>query len=334
LAVESTTASLASGFALPGPLVPLESEAIDARPRETTAASPSLLIDDLLPMGDADALDEIIVPSEAAELAIEDSTDRAVPTAIVKSQLEREPAADAAATSLLADPQSIAGAVEEPSPPNLPEPAHEVSTAELAAHRDLKDPQLKEQFAQLAARLMSDLGPTTTKTVVLIGAEHQPHVMDVALRTAMALCRPTNKRVLLMDGALGDRHLTAGLGLAAEAGLAEVLKGRVSWQQAIRPTATPGLCVLPAGRLQPPSLLGEDSRLTSLCKELSTRWDLVLIDGGCVADTAAESVMTAGRNVYLVVRLGETQTAAAAQACKTIGQAGAKLRGSIVTNAA
>ena len=76
----------------------------------------------------------------------------------------------------------------------------------------------------------------------------------------------------------------------------------------------------------------DDSRLGDLLKELTCQWDLVLVDAGNCEDAINAGVLSAARNVYLVVRLGETQQQAAEQAVEAIRSTGASLRGSIVTN--
>jgi Mrp family chromosome partitioning ATPase len=210
----------------------------------------------------------------------------------------------------------------------------EPSSAELAALLDLNDAELCAQYTQLGQRMLSELSTTTTKScAAIVSVEHQPHLTDVALRTAMSLCR-SGKQVLLIDAALADKQLTNGLLMPVEFGLSEVLKGRIPWQQAVRATATPGLCVLPAGRLTPPRLADDDHRLKDVLKELTSQWDLVLLDGGSLAETSARYVAAAARNVYLVVRLGETDAAAAEKAVRALTAPEIAVRGCIVTNAA
>jgi tyrosine-protein kinase Etk/Wzc len=203
----------------------------------------------------------------------------------------------------------------------------------MTATLDLEDPTLRAQYEQLAQRIARELSATTKTCAALISVEHQPHVSDVALRTAMLLCGG-GKHVLLVDAALGDKQLTSGLNLTMEFGLSEVLKGRVPWQQAVRATATAGLCVLPAGRLVPPRLAEDDERLSDLLKELTSQWDFVLLDGGSLAESSARYAAAAARNVYLVVRLGETDADAAQEAAKSLAAPEFAFRGCVVTNAA
>ena len=231
-------------------------------------------------------------------------------------------------------PEETAAATDEPAADAEEQPAKQFTPAEVAAIADLKKETLQQQYRDLAARVRSDLAQGQHACAALVAAEHQPHVSDAVLRTAMAACLDDEEaNVLVIDADLSDKNLTAGMESLAELGLTEVLKGRVPWQQAVRATGTPGLCLLPAGRLAIPKWKEGDTRLSDLLKELTCQWDLVLVDAGSCEDTATTSVLRAARNVYLVIRLGETEHAAAEQAVELIRGTGAAIRGSVVTNA-
>ena len=226
-------------------------------------------------------------------------------------------------------------AADTSEPDDAPAPSlPDFSPAERAALADLKRPELLKQYRTLAQTIRETLSQGQHRSAAFLGVEHQPHVTDAVLRTAMAACLEEEERhVLLVDGSMTDKHLTSSMEASTEFGLAEVLKGRVPWQQAVQATGTPGMCLLPAGRITPPDLKPGDKRLTDLLNELTCQWDMVLIDTGCCEDSAVPGLLSAARNVYLVVRLGETQQDAAMRAIDTIGEFGATLRGSVVTNA-
>ncbi len=326
----------------------VEEEPTSAPSTESSALNTDVELDVEPSDEPSDELSEPPVESPA-----ELSTQYAVLSAEVEAeQLESEPDAESATDSpeLPSNSSDEVGEGPRESEPGVEVESHELdsaskpeeiapaidipaaSGAERAAWADLGDPLLAKQFTELGQRVMSDLGVTTHPSAALAGAEHQPHVTDVALRTALSLAL-AGRQVLLVDAALADKHLTSGLGLSAEFGLSETLKGRIPWQQAVRATATPGLCVLPAGRITPPTLASGDKRLASLLKELSSQWELVLLDTGSCHDSTAAPVIKSARNVYLLFRLGETQTEAAAAAIATIEKTGAKLRGAVATNA-
>jgi len=238
---------------------------------------------------------------------------------------------DAADEDVAADADAVPR--DAPFSPLAKEDRPDLSPAEAAALADLDASELFQHYLGLGNRIVKDLSKGEFASAAVVGAEHQPHVTETVIRTAMSLCLDKQQHILIVDAALNDKHLTAGLGLTAEFGLSEVIKGRVPWQQAVRATGTPGMCALPAGRITPPNLEKDDKRLTNLLKELTSQWDLVLLDAGCVGESTAPGVMYAARNVYLVVRLGETEIEAAESALEVIECSGAASRGCIVTNA-
>jgi Mrp family chromosome partitioning ATPase len=262
-----------------------------------------------------------IEPTEVVEQPAID-VDAIETSAAVERDVAPAPAAPPARPSPTPTKPPVEADADRPQP----------SPSELAAMLDLNNPKLSAQYLQLGERILAELTTTTKTCAAIVSVEHQPHVTDVSLRTAMKLCH-NGKQVLLIDAALGDKQLTNGLAMPVEFGLAEVLKGRVPWQQAVRATATRGLCVLPAGRLPPPRLSDDDQRLKEVLKELISQWDLVLLDGGSLTEPSTRHIAIAARNVYLVVRLGETLADAAARGAQSLASPEIALRGCIVTNA-
>ena len=210
-------------------------------------------------------------------------------------------------------------------------PAARPSAAEAAATEAFTDDRLYRQHVALAERLLAE--SIDGGASALVGAEHQPHVTDSLMRTAVAAAAELGKQVLIIDAGFPDRAMTEGCGLSRESGLAEVTKGRIPWQQAVRSLATPGVCVLPAGRIPPPPATVMAERLAAALADLTSQWDLVLIDAGSINESIAVGVASASAAVYLVVRLGESTTAAAEEAVQKLHAAKTNLRGCIVTNA-
>lgn len=106
----------------------------------------------------------------------------------------------------------------------------------------------------------------------------------VALNLAVTLAEK-GKRVLLVDV---DPQGGIGLALARQdtalAGLAEVLVGQATLEQALMPTKMEGLTLLPRGRLDPVDVpqfeqaLGVQQRLATYLQVLKKRFDLVVVD--------------------------------------------------------
>lgn len=203
---------------------------------------------------------------------------------------------------------------------------------ELAAVDALANEILGGQYRDLARRIADAARRGRSSKVLLIGAEHQPHVTDTAVRIAMAMAEGRQSEVLLLDGDFADMALSTGMNASSEAGLSEVIKGRLAWQQAVRPTATPGVCLLPAGRTAAPSTSEVDACVGDVLTEMAGRWDAVLIDGGSMNEPSARALYTVASSVYVVIRLGETLSAAIKSAIGRLHDARARLRGCIVTN--
>ena len=310
----------------------------DAVDEDTSAVDEQLSWDDLFPgagLGDS--------PSDAGDVdellnALKGNSDGA---ATVESDKEVSTTGLGESDGTMASPETDAQANSNSDSEKLaafstisPELASsELSPAEATALAELNDKDRIGQYMVLGSRVLDDLSGSASRSAAFVGAEHQPHVTDAILRTAMAMALSKGTQVLMIDASLDDKHLTSGLNQTAEPGLIEVLKKRAPWQQAVRATATPGLCVLPAGRLAAPKLSAGDEELGSLLNELTSQWEVVLLDAGSCQDSSAPALISAACNVYLVVRLGETELQGAGAAIDIIRATDAKIRGCVATNA-
>lgn len=115
-------------------------------------------------------------------------------------------------------------------------------------------------------------------------------------------------RVLLVDADLRRGQLHSQFKLASSTpGLTEVLSG-FPWAQAVQPTATPNLSLLPRGNLaRNPGELFLSQRTRDLLKELGTQFDYVIIDTAPVM--AADDVTSLSphvEGVIFVIRAGYT----------------------------
>jgi succinoglycan biosynthesis transport protein ExoP len=125
--------------------------------------------------------------------------------------------------------------------------------------------------------------------------------------------------VLLVDCDLWRPALHRLFKVSANPGLVHVLRGAVQPTEAIRPTTTDGLFVLPAGTGELASwepLRGD--RTLELLDSLITQFDIVILDAPpalAVADTSILAALSQG--VLVVVRAGRTSRT---DAQRTIGQ--------------
>src|SRR5690606_725837 len=86
--------------------------------------------------------------------------------------------------------------------------------------------------------------------------------------------------VCLVDADLRRGQLHRYAGIPRESlGLADVLAGKISWEEALHEGPVPGLYIMPTGQLPPnPSELLMRHTLSELIQSLSGRFDLSILD--------------------------------------------------------
>ncbi|MDF3839494.1 polysaccharide biosynthesis tyrosine autokinase [Cupriavidus basilensis] len=139
-------------------------------------------------------------------------------------------------------------------------------------------------------------------------------------------------RVLIVDADLRRGDVAARFGQPASPGLADLLGGRVSLQQTIRPTAVSGLSLLAAGT--PPGNPSELLMLPALRDTLQRcdeSYDLVIVDTPPVLAVADATLVSrlAGATI-LVVRADDTPEEKVAEALKRLERAQARLIGGVL----
>ena len=137
------------------------------------------------------------------------------------------------------------------------------------------------------------------------------------------------KRVLLIDADLRKGHIQKAFGLPRQGGLADVLVGDLSTEQAIHAQVVPNLDVLTTGNYPVnPANMMLSSRLGDLLNAMSAQYDLVVIDSPPVlvaADAAAVAAHTGA--ILLVARDGLTQLGELNESVKRLAHAGQRVNG-------
>jgi len=138
---------------------------------------------------------------------------------------------------------------------------------------------IAEQFRALRGRIdaISTQRPITTISITSAfpGEGKTTCAINLAIVTGMSLGR----RVLLIDCDLRRPKIHPALGLRPETGLAEVLAGASSIEDAIMSAEGMALDVLPVcSRPDNPSELLSSSEMSLLVEEISGRYDRVIID--------------------------------------------------------
>ncbi|HEU4562271.1 MAG TPA: polysaccharide biosynthesis tyrosine autokinase, partial [Longimicrobium sp.] len=117
-------------------------------------------------------------------------------------------------------------------------------------------------------------------------------------------------------------------------GLTEVLARQATLEESIRPTLVEGLHLLPAGTLVPnvSELLGSD-RMKAVLSELSSRYDLVLVDTPPVLAAADAEILSVQTDATIVViRAGQTERQPAQYAVQQLRAIGARVVGGVLND--
>jgi capsular exopolysaccharide synthesis family protein len=124
------------------------------------------------------------------------------------------------------------------------------------------------------------------------------------------------KRVLLIDGDLRRPSLHRRIGDANETGLTSVLLGEQTLADAVKPTAVPGLSLLPSGPSTPdPARLVESLRLRQLLLDVEETCDVAVVDTPpLLAVNDALVIARAVDGLVLIVESGKTSRRELAEA--------------------
>jgi capsular exopolysaccharide synthesis family protein len=168
--------------------------------------------------------------------------------------------------------------------------------------------QIAEQFRSLRNSIHALNTDGASHTLVIASALCGEGKTVATINLAAAMAELPGNEVLMVDGDLHAPGLESMLGLARRQGLAEVLSGVLTLDQAIRQTSMSGVSVMGAGCLpsNPSELLGSD-RMRSLLNQLRQRYSYVLMDTPATMTYSDASLLGAiADGILLVVRLGQT----------------------------
>ena len=180
-------------------------------------------------------------------------------------------------------------------------------------------------------------GEHPARSILLADAGAGDERPAIAANLACALAAAGDP-TLLLDADLRRPSLHALFGLPNEEGVSTFLRGGSTGRDAtlpLRPTAVPGLTLLPAGPPPPdPAELLAADRFRVLLALARDAAAFVIVDAPPVTAVAdALAVAAAVDGVLLIVRAGRTRRAAAQRAKEQLLRVGANLLGVVLTDA-
>ena len=191
-----------------------------------------------------------------------------------------------------------------------------------------------EAFASLRTNMLYLPNGVAMKMVVVTSCAPKDGKSTVSANIAEAYAR-SGARVLLVDCDLRRPRLHEVFGEVVEVGLTEVLLGTIKLETAMRPVAgNISLTLLTAGSRVgfPSELIGSES-MDELLKQLSGRFDLVVLDSPPVLVVSDAAILaTKADGVLFVVRAGTTEPAAARAALSQLDAVGANVIGAVLND--
>lgn len=194
---------------------------------------------------------------------------------------------------------------------------------------------VRNQVGQLWASIFFAPEGKTPKTVLITSAERQEGATQIAAALAIVGAESQSElKFVLVDFNLHHPNLHRVLHVEPRIGLAEVIRGECTLQEAVHETHLPNLALIPAGKaLRQPLGLMRSARAQTLLADLhqSTQVDHVIIDAAAT-NTYPEAQMLAPLvdGVVLVAWAGVTRRESVAEAKKRIEQNQGRLLGVVL----
>ncbi|QDQ29267.1 chain length determinant protein tyrosine kinase EpsG [Chitinimonas arctica] len=192
-----------------------------------------------------------------------------------------------------------------------------------------------EQLRALRSQLMLRWFDTESqrKSLAVVSPGHGEGRSFIAANLAIVFSQ-LGERTLLIDADLRSPRQHMLFKLGNNAGLSDMLAGRVGSQAIVRVPSLLGLSILPAGAVppNPQELLGRQG-FTDVLESLCRHFDVVILDtpaGSEYADTQTLAVRAGA--ALMVTRKNESTVADVVQLARSLQQSGASLVGSVLND--
>jgi succinoglycan biosynthesis transport protein ExoP len=189
-----------------------------------------------------------------------------------------------------------------------------------------------EGYRTLRSNLVA-LGLGTKIKRLLVVSDQSGEPIATAVASLAAACANAGLRTIAISADFRHAGLPSLLGIPGDGtGLAQVLKGTVSLEEALVPAPLPNLVVLPSGDSEATAVdLLAASPLGSVLDRAATIADIVLIEAPAVS-LGADTMTLAGYTeaTLLVARIGVTRPGSIARAASMLEQAGSPVLGLVL----
>lgn len=188
-------------------------------------------------------------------------------------------------------------------------PRFEPKKIPLISVKDPNDP-IYESYRRIRNYLTMNEAPVRSLLITSAGPDEGKSTTVVNLGISVA-CE--GKKVLIIDTDLRRASLHAYFDVPNERGMADLLQGKTSMDEAIQPTGVEGLSMIPSGLPSPdPGGLIESDQMGRIISELKTRFDVVILDSAPVLIKSDALVMDRYVDGSVIVLASEKTTRQAA----------------------
>jgi capsular exopolysaccharide synthesis family protein len=189
-----------------------------------------------------------------------------------------------------------------------------------------------EEYQKLRANLLTALGPSSMRTILVTSARHHEGATTVALGLATTLAKDRDARVLLIEANLRTPTLSRALPVSSETGLLDYLQGRQAVESVVTRLDVGGFSVVLAGPITNGAAQSLDFELVGdLLARVRPEYDFVVIDSPPVNQYADASVLASKVDgVILVVEADRTPLAEAEAAKRQLERVGGRILGVVL----
>ncbi len=189
-----------------------------------------------------------------------------------------------------------------------------------------------EQIRALRNRLTVMNPDGSARSLVITSAIQGEGKTATALNLAMSMTELQDHRILVLDCDLRKPSVETFLGLNRGPGLADLLQGSTSLDEAIRPSGIPGLDIIGAGsRPKNPSELAASRRVDELLGQLKEQYNYVLLDTPPIVPISDAGILSAKSDgTLVVVALERASRRMVKEALEQLESVGAQLLGTFV----
>lgn len=194
------------------------------------------------------------------------------------------------------------------------------------------DPRAVESMRMVRTALLGRLQGTDKRVVLITGSTSSVGKTSVAIGLARSLAH-LGKRTLLVEGDLHKPVLAERLGIESKVGLAAILAGQATHEQAVKSTDQHKLEVIVAGEI-PPEYHSE-LLANGVFAERLARWkkdyDFVLVDSPPVLPVVDARILAGHADgTIMVLRASQSLRADVVQAYDDLTAAGARVLGTVL----